>query len=79
MKAERSGAVEGNGQPTVRKRKAIVTRKGERGQEQPLRSDDLRALVAAQAYSLYAQRGYEDGHDFEDWLEAERRILTEQH
>ena len=23
------------------------------------------------AYELYAQRGYEDGHDLEDWLKAE--------
>lgn len=77
MKSGRSGAVEGNGQRTVRERKTVVTRKGERRQDQTLRSDDLRALVAAQAYSFYEQRGYEDGYDLEDWLEAERRILTE--
>ena len=76
MKAGRSGAVEGNGQPTVRKRKAIVTPKGESGQEQPLRSDDLRASVAARAYFLYERRGYADGYDLEDWLEAERGVLT---
>ena len=77
MKSGRSGAVEGNGQRTVRERKTVVTRKGERRQDQTLLSDDLRALVAAQAYSFYEQRGYEDGYDLEDWLEAERRILTE--
>ena len=77
MKSGRSGAVEGNGSRTVRERKQTITGKRERKQDQALRSDDLRALVAAQAYSLYEQRGYEDGYDLEDWLEAERRILTE--
>jgi len=77
MKAGRSGAVEGNGQRTVRERKTMVARKGERRQDQTLLSDDLRARVAARAYSSYERRGYEDGYDLEDWLEAERKILTE--
>ena len=76
MKSGRSDAVEGNGQRTVRERKAMVTRKRERRQDQTLLSDDLRARVAAQAYSFYERRGYQDGYDLEDWLEAERRILT---
>lgn len=32
--------------------------------------------VAALAYVLYEQRGREDGHDLDDWLEAERRIVS---
>jgi hypothetical protein len=32
--------------------------------------------VAAMAYALYEQRGREDGHDLDDWLEAERRIVS---
>jgi hypothetical protein len=55
----------------------MVARKGERRQDQTLLSDDLRARVAARAYSFYERRGYEDGYDLEDWLEAERKILTE--
>jgi len=78
MKAGRSGAVEGTGQRTVREEKTIVIRKRERRQDQALLSDDLRARIAAQAYSFYEQRGYEDGYDLEDWLKAERRILTEE-
>lgn len=31
--------------------------------------------IASQAYALYEQRGRQDGHDFEDWLEAERQVL----
>jgi Protein of unknown function (DUF2934) len=32
--------------------------------------------VAAMAYALYEQRGRKDGHDLDDWLEAERRIVS---
>jgi len=77
MKSGRSGAVEGNGQRSVRERKKTVTRKQERRQDRTFLSDDLRARVAAQAYSFYEQRGYQDGYHLEDWLEAERRVLTE--
>lgn len=77
MKSGRSDAGEGNGQRTVRERKTMVTRKRETREDQARLSDDLRARVAAQAYSFYERRGYENGYDLEDWLEAERRILTE--
>ena len=30
------------------------------------------------AYSRYADRGYEHGHDLEDWLEAEAEIEAEE-
>ena len=30
--------------------------------------------VARVAYALYEQRGRTDGHDCEDWLEAERLV-----
>ena len=78
MKSGRSIAVEGTGQRTVREGKTVITRKRERGQHETLLSDDLRVRIAAQAYAFYEQRGYEDGYDLEDWLEAERRILTEE-
>jgi hypothetical protein len=73
----RSGAVEGSGQRTVRERKTIIIRKRERRQDQTPLTDDLRTRIAARAYSFYERRGYEDGFDFEDWLEAERMILAE--
>jgi hypothetical protein len=37
---------------------------------------DLQALIAKRAYELYAGRGYWHGYALEDWLEAEREILT---
>ncbi len=35
-----------------------------------------RTKVAALAYGLYEQRGREDGHALDDWLEAEQRIVS---
>jgi len=32
--------------------------------------------IAALAYSLYEQRGRENGYDLDDWLEAEQRIVS---
>jgi hypothetical protein len=31
--------------------------------------------IAAAAYARYAARGYVDGHDLEDWLEAESELF----
>jgi hypothetical protein len=38
----------------------------------------LGSRIAERAYELYVQRGQEDGHDLEDWLEAERQILPKE-
>ena len=35
-------------------------------------TDDTRARIEKLASELYQQRGCRDGHDHEDWLEAER-------
>ena len=32
-------------------------------------------LVRIRAYRLYEERGCEDGHDLEDWLQAEAEIF----
>ncbi|HWK08888.1 MAG TPA: DUF2934 domain-containing protein [Vicinamibacterales bacterium] len=32
--------------------------------------------VAARAYELYLERGATDGHDTEDWLQAESELVT---
>lgn len=36
--------------------------------------DDVSTDVAREAYELYRERGYVDGYDFDDWIEAERRV-----
>ena len=37
---------------------------------------DLRGVIAQRAYELYQLRGANPGREFEDWLEAEREILS---
>ena len=34
----------------------------------------VKTAVAELAYGLYEQRGREDGHDLDDWLQAESRL-----
>jgi Protein of unknown function (DUF2934) len=38
-------------------------------------SSDLRAVIAERAYELYKKRGGQNGHELDDWLEAEREVL----
>ncbi len=46
--------------------------------EFPLLDDSrLHELIASRAYELYEKRGFMEGHDCEDWLEAERQILAD--
>ena len=40
-------------------------------------ADQARPRIAQRAYELYTQRGHAHGHDREDWLDAERQILSE--
>jgi hypothetical protein len=48
------------------------------GESQHRYFEDLGSRIANRAYELYVQRGQEHGHDFEDWLEAERQILPKE-
>lgn len=38
--------------------------------------NEIRTRIEKLAYELYQQRGGQDGHDWQDWLEAERLTLT---
>jgi hypothetical protein len=46
-----------------------------RSDAQPPKRDPLTEAIAARAYELFLERGSEHGHDFEDWLRAERELL----
>lgn len=37
---------------------------------------ELEAAIRLRAYELYAQRGYLEGFEEEDWLTAEREVLA---
>lgn len=39
--------------------------------------DDLQVLIAKRAQELYVGRGCRDGHALDDWLEAEREVLSQ--
>jgi Protein of unknown function (DUF2934) len=36
---------------------------------------DIRERVAQRTFQLYEGRGREDGHDVEDWLQAEQEVI----
>ena len=40
-------------------------------------SGDYHTRVAESAYLLYEQRGRKDGHDLEDWFNAEQRMMEQ--
>jgi hypothetical protein len=47
-------------------------------QRQPVSScDDPHILIAKRAYELYSERGYRHGNALDDWLDAEREILSQ--
>jgi len=39
--------------------------------------DDPHILIAKRAHELYSERGYRHGSALDDWLEAEREILSQ--
>lgn len=39
--------------------------------------DDLQVLIAKRAHALYMERGCRHGHAIDDWLEAEREVLSQ--
>ncbi|MCS6289071.1 MAG: DUF2934 domain-containing protein [Nitrospira sp.] len=61
--------------PRVPAGKGLTAKTAVRNQPSPPR-EDLQTLVAKRAYELYAERGYRHGYALEDWLEAEREILS---
>lgn len=39
--------------------------------------DEPHMLIAKRAYELYSERGYRHGYALDDWLDAEREILSQ--
>lgn len=58
----------------TRDEKAVTSQK-DNPQEGGL-SDELRKRIAKRAYELYLERGCRERCDVEDWVDAEREILT---
>jgi Protein of unknown function (DUF2934) len=38
---------------------------------------DIQEQVRRRAFDLYKQRGREDGHDLDDWLQAESELVQQ--
>jgi hypothetical protein len=60
-----------------RRQKIRVIRKGKISAPSENLTDERHARVAEIAYRLYEQRDRHDGHDLEDWLEAERQVISQ--
>lgn len=41
--------------------------------------DGMRSQIMKKAFELWQERGYRDGHDLEDWLDAEAIVMEEIH
>lgn len=39
-------------------------------------ASDAYEEISARAYELYVERGLKDGHDLEDWLQAEMEVTA---
>lgn len=46
----------------------------EEGAHDTLDADLRHRMISEAAYQMYAQRGYADGYDLDDWLEAETLV-----
>jgi hypothetical protein len=41
--------------------------------------EGMRERISSKAFELWQDRGYRDGHDLEDWLDAEAIVMEEIH
>ena len=57
-----------NSAPTTRNEKPFDL-------QERTRPFDRQEQIRGRAYELYEQRGKEDGHDLEDWLQAESEVV----
>lgn len=41
--------------------------------------EGMRERISKKAFEMWQERGYRDGHDLEDWLDAEAIVMEEIH
>lgn len=63
-------------QPRARKAYEPVSPAPESGPEPVHYCEDRHERISQRAYALYVERGYRDGCSLQDWLDAEREILS---
>jgi hypothetical protein len=59
---------------TVAPKRAATAKKIDPSAENAAIAEELYDEVARRAYARFAARGYEHGHDLEDWLAAEAEL-----
>ncbi|MGR9087740.1 MAG: DUF2934 domain-containing protein [Gammaproteobacteria bacterium] len=47
--------------------------------DEVMNTDEFRAMVEERAFFKAQKRGFEPGHELDDWLEAEKEILNQYH
>jgi len=57
--------------------KSTMAAIAERVMDDPSVNGDMQARIAERAYELHHHRGGHHGQDLEDWLTAEREVLSE--
>ena len=63
----------------LKKKRELGTRSSQDAGQTERASGDTQSRIAECAYELYVQRGCQEGHALENWLEAEREILGRNH
>ena len=58
-------------------KECIMTKTPEKKPPMPAEIDpqQVEEVIRRRAYELYEARGYEHGHDFDDWLHAEEEVI----
>lgn len=69
----------GRGPHITKKVPGSPTQRSTRSGRKAVRSAETNGMherIALRAYALYEERGYRHGWDLQDWLDAEREILS---
>lgn len=63
---------------TTKTEKPLLFSAGRKSAHVSSNNNDVQQRIAARAYALYEERGYRQGYDLQDWVDAEREILSRQ-
>ena len=61
--------------PDTRSASVPASMPGSGGVRTQVSSEDTRRLIAEAAYFRAKERGFEPGHELEDWVEAESEVM----
>jgi hypothetical protein len=70
------GSRKRKGTHSIKKQRSISSEKEPAQSQSGSPCADLHARIANRAHELYVDHGYREGYALDDWLEAEREILS---